>query len=145
MGKRVKEDVGERLTVLYDDICNLCLTTVRRLKELRSTADLRFVSIQSLEENEEEIPGIQGYSREQLLAKLHVVDQSGAVYAGADGVIRILRTVRGLKWLAFFYRIPGMRGLADILYRYIAARRYDWFGKADDGCANGACTLPRRE
>jgi len=145
MGKRVKENVGEKLTVLYDGICNLCLTSVRRLKELPSTADLRFVSIQSLEESEEEIPGIQAYSRDQLLAKLHVIDQSGAVYAGADGVIRILRTVRGLKWVALFYRIPGTRGMADFLYRYIAARRYDWFGKADDGCANGACTLPRRE
>ncbi|MBW7457601.1 thiol-disulfide oxidoreductase DCC family protein [Paenibacillus sepulcri] len=145
MGKRVKENEGERLIVLYDGVCNLCLTSVRRMKELRSSADLRFISIQSLEESEEEIASIQSFPREQLLSRLHVIDQGGAVYAGADGIVRILRTVRNLKWVALLYRIPGMRGMADYLYRYIAARRYDWFGKADDGCTNGSCTLPRRE
>ncbi|QYR23404.1 DUF393 domain-containing protein [Paenibacillus sp. sptzw28] len=135
----------ERLYILYDGTCNLCIATVRRIKELHSSADLRFVSIQSLEENKETIPGIEAIPLEQLLAKLHVVERSGALYAGADGIVRILRTSAGFKWLAPLYRIPGMRGSADALYRYIAARRYDWFGKTEESCDNGVCTLPKRD
>jgi predicted DCC family thiol-disulfide oxidoreductase YuxK len=135
----------ERLYILYDGTCNLCIATVRRLRELHSSADLRFVSIQSLEENKETIPGIGAIPLEQLMAKLHVVEQSGALYAGADGIVRILRTVAGFRWLALLYRIPGMRRSADAIYRFIASRRYDWFGKTEESCENGVCTLPKRD
>ncbi|BBH19278.1 redox protein [Paenibacillus baekrokdamisoli] len=146
MSKRLDTSKRKRdkLYVIYDGTCNLCLTSVRRLKELRSNAILRFVSIQSLEDSYEEIPGIDSVSHERLMSKIHVIEQNGHIYAGADGIIRILRTVRGFAWLALFYRVPGMRGVADVLYRFIATKRYDWFGKTDESCENGACNLPRR-
>ncbi|MFC5650110.1 thiol-disulfide oxidoreductase DCC family protein [Paenibacillus solisilvae] len=143
-GTSANQQVREKLYVIYDGTCNLCLTTVRRLKELRSNAVLRFVSVQSLEDSYEEIPNIESIPTERLMSKMHVVEQNGAIYAGADGVVRILHTVRGFTWLGLMYRIPGMRGIADLLYRFIAARRYDWFGKTDESCENGACNLPRR-
>ena len=145
MGTEEKMDNRERLYVLYDGTCNLGLASVKRLKGLRSSADLRFASVQSLEESPGLVPIPLNLTREQLLTKLHVVEPSGACYAGADGIVRILRTVGGLRLLAPLYRIPGMRKAADALYRYIAARRYDWFGKADEGCANGACSLTDRD
>lgn len=135
----------EKIYVIYDGTCNLCQTTVRRLKELRSHAILRFVSIQSLEDSYEDIPNIESVPLERLMSKMHVVDQNGTIYAGADGVVRVLRTVRGFTWLGMLYRIPGMRRTADLLYRFIAARRYEWFGKTTESCESGACNHPRRE
>ncbi|MBW7476240.1 DUF393 domain-containing protein [Paenibacillus oenotherae] len=133
---------GERLYVLYDGTCNLCMASVRRLKELRSTAELHYIPVQSLQDGANVVPAVIGKTQEELLSKIHVVDGEGNVWAGADGVVRIIRTVRGLRWLAPLYRIPGMGRIADRLYRYIAARRYEWFGKTDEGCHNGACRLP---
>ncbi|UVI28098.1 thiol-disulfide oxidoreductase DCC family protein [Paenibacillus spongiae] len=133
----------EKIYVLYDRQCKLCLASVKRLKELHTSAELRFVSVQSyLDGTGEEIPDFGSVDREKLLAKLHVVDEAGRAYAGADGVVRIIRTARGLSWLAVLYKIPGMSRLADALYRYVANRRYDWFGKTDEGCENGVCSLP---
>ncbi|WP_308634728.1 thiol-disulfide oxidoreductase DCC family protein [Paenibacillus silvisoli] len=135
----------EKLIVLYDGTCNLCLGTVRKLKELQSSADLRFIPVQSLEETYEEIPGAASLDQAELLTKLHVVEADGTLHVGAASVVRILRTVKGLRWLAWLYRVPGLRIAADGLYRIIAAKRYDWFGKADDGCHDGVCTIPRKE
>jgi len=133
----------EKLYVLYDNQCKLCLASVKRLKELHTSAELRFVSIQSyLEGTGETVPEFGSVDKDKLLAKLHVVDETGRAYAGADGVVRIIRTARGLSWMAVLYRIPGMSRLADNLYRYVANRRYDWFGKTDEGCENGVCALP---
>lgn len=134
---------GETLYILYDDVCNLCLASVRRMKELPSSAELHDVSIQSLaDDGAVAIPAVASMSQEQLLAKIHVVDMEGNIFAGADGIVRIMRTVRGFKWLAGLYRIPGMGRVANALYRFIASRRYDWFGKTDESCQTGACSLP---
>ncbi|RAP77887.1 thiol-disulfide oxidoreductase DCC family protein [Paenibacillus montanisoli] len=139
------ENKREKLIVLYDGNCNLCLGTVRKLKELQSTADLRFIPVQSLEETYETVPGLASFDQAMLLTKMHVVEADGTLHAGAAGVVRILRTVKGLRWLAWLYRVPGLRIAGDGLYRVIAAKRYDWFGRADDGCHEGACTLPKKE
>ncbi|CAH1204265.1 hypothetical protein PAECIP111893_02207 [Paenibacillus plantiphilus] len=135
---------GEKLYILYDGVCNLCLASVRRMKELPSSAELHDVSIQSLADDggAAAIPAVASMSQEQLLAKIHVVDMEGNIFAGADGIVRIMRTVRGFQWLAGLYRIPGMGRVANALYRFIASRRYDWFGKTDESCHAGACSLP---
>lgn len=143
--KQVEEERREKLIVLYDGECQLCLASVRRLKEMQSTAILRFIPVQSLEETYETIPELSAVTEEQLLTKMHVVEMDGTLHAGAAGIVRILRTVKGFRWLAPLYSVPGLRGMADLLYRVIASKRYDWFGKADESCHEGACALPKRD
>jgi len=136
---------NDRLYVVYDGRCVLCNGTVARLKTLNAGAELRFVSVQAVERREPEaleLPALDKLKVSQLYEKIHVVESSGAVYAGADGVVRILRAVPGWRWAAWLYRIPGLKPLADRLYRFVANRRYDWFGRTDEGCADGACRLP---
>ncbi|MGG4146994.1 DUF393 domain-containing protein [Paenibacillus algorifonticola] len=131
---------AEKLFVVYDGECNLCIATVARLKELPSRAHLQFVQIQQLEEpGTVSVPGIQKVSTQQLYEKMHVADSNGMLYAGADGVIRVLRTVKGLGALALLYRIPGMRRIADAIYRIIAGRRYEWFGRTEQSCSVDGC------
>ncbi|WP_141504167.1 thiol-disulfide oxidoreductase DCC family protein [Paenibacillus luteus] len=142
-----KQSGAERLYVIYDGYCNLCLASVARLKELRSNADLQFVPIQQLEaegEGQQLIPNIGQLKYAELYEKMHVADESGQLFAGADGVVRVLRTVKGLRRLAFFYRIPGMRKIADRMYRYVANRRYEWFSKTEQSCSVNGCELPQR-
>ncbi|HUC91329.1 MAG TPA: DUF393 domain-containing protein [Paenibacillus sp.] len=142
----------EKLYVLYDAHCVMCAGTVKRLQALKGIrAELQYVPLQSLAEGgAPDIPGRDKLDIEALYAKLHVVDGAGDVFAGADGVVRMMRALPGLRPVAWLYRIPGMRKAADGLYRFIANRRYDWFGRTDEGCADGACRLqepptPKRE
>jgi len=131
------------LYVLYDQECVLCTGTVERLRTMPVRAELRYVPLQELEsDSPPDVPGRSGLRMEQLYEKLHVVDGTGRAFAGADAIVRIMRTMPMLRWLAWCYAIPGARTIADRLYRYVARRRYDWFGKTDQGCASGACALP---
>ena len=141
MGARAMNEV---LYVLYDRYCVMCTGTVDKLRAMRMPrAELRYIPLQELEsESPPDVPGRSSLRIEELYAKLHVIDSGGHVFAGADGVVRIMRTLPSLRWLAWCYAVPGARIAADALYRYVAKRRYDWFGRADEGCANGACALP---
>ncbi|WP_336785452.1 thiol-disulfide oxidoreductase DCC family protein [Paenibacillus sp. MMO-177] len=132
----------EKLYVVYDGTCNLCTGTVSKLKELRSNADLIFVPIQSLDGAGNHVPGIEKAAETDLYEKMHVADEKGRLYAGADGVVRILRTIKGFRLLASLYRLPGLSRVGDLLYRYIAKRRYDWFGRTEQSCSVNGCTLP---
>ncbi|AJY76084.1 hypothetical protein VN24_17860 [Paenibacillus beijingensis] len=142
-GLEQKEDV---LFVLYDEHCSLCTSSVNGLKRLQSSADLRYIPLQSMSgDDAPHVPGFSGIGMEALYEKLHVADERGRLYAGADGVIRIMKTVPGLRWIGFLYGIPGMSRFGDAVYRFIAKRRYEWFGRTDTGCANGACSIPQRK
>lgn len=134
----------ERLYVVYDGTCKLCIGTVGKLKELRSNAELVFVPAQSLGEVDFRVPGIERARETDLYEKMHVADEQGRLYAGADGVIRIMRTIKGFRLLAALYRLPGMSRAGDLLYRYIAKRRYDWFGQTEQSCSASGCALPQQ-
>lgn len=127
----------DRLTLLYDGECELCLHSVETIKRMRTDADIRMIALQQAAAHE--LP--QGISREQLLAELHVLDAEGRLYRGADAFARIIRTMPAWRWLAVLYRAPGLKPLADIGYRFIASHRYRLFGKAES-CESGACRLP---
>ncbi|KRE51133.1 thiol-disulfide oxidoreductase DCC family protein [Paenibacillus sp. Soil522] len=143
---RAADVSSEKLYIIYDGHCNLCLASVAKLKGLKSNADLHFVQIQQLEasvEAEQLIPRIRQLNYTELYEKMHVVDDKGQLFAGADGVIRILRTVKGLRWLSVFYRIPGMKRTADHIYRFVAGRRYEWFGSTEQSCSIHECERPQ--
>ncbi|WP_424768155.1 thiol-disulfide oxidoreductase DCC family protein [Paenibacillus sp. sgz302251] len=132
----------EKLFIIYDGYCNLCLASTAKLKELPSYAELHFIPIQQLDQAELDkqlMHGLRQVKLETLYEQIHVTDDQGHVYAGADGVIRILRTVKGFRWISGIYRIPGMKRLADAMYRYVAKRRYDWFGRTEKSCSIQGC------
>jgi predicted DCC family thiol-disulfide oxidoreductase YuxK len=149
----------ERLHIVYDAECALCTRAVRQLSAVRGArAEFRFVPLQELEKRmkAEACGGRERAAAEPdalpetlnrldpgaLRAQLHVVQADGAVFAGAEAVVRIMRELPRWRLLSGLYRVPGMKRAADAAYRYVARRRYDWFGKADEGCAAGACALP---
>lgn len=126
----------ESLILLYDARCVLCLRTVDTLSRMKVKADLRMIPFQQADSSL--LP--PGLTEEKLAAQLHVIDGSGNIYAGADAVVRIMRTVPSLAWLTPLYRVPGLRPLAEAGYRWVAHHRYQLFGRAKD-CTDGACSL----
>ncbi|MDF2925109.1 MAG: hypothetical protein K0R57_4023 [Paenibacillaceae bacterium] len=127
----------ERLTLLYDAQCNLCLATVAKLRTLRTNAELAMVPLQTA--SPDMLPA--NVSMEELLKELHVVEEDGTVYRGAEAIVRIVRTIPALSWLAPLYGLPGLRRLAQVLYRLVARHRYRLFGRQDESCSNGLCLL----
>lgn len=129
----------ENLVVLYDGQCNLCVNTVNVLRKLGTTANLEYIDLQQADVSAI-VPNVD---QSQLLAQLHVVEAEGQLFRGADAIVRIMRTIPQLRWISFIYRIPGLKPLADVLYRIIAKHRYRLFGRKDE-CESGVCKLPDR-
>ncbi|MCC3376930.1 thiol-disulfide oxidoreductase DCC family protein [Cohnella sp. REN36] len=130
------------LTVVYDGECNLCLATVAKLQTLRTRSEIRYATLQSLEEGSiPSWPAIAHVPAERLAAQLHVTDEAGRLYGGSEAVMRLLQEVPSLRWLAVLGGLPGMKGVSRALYRLIARHRYRLFGRTPI-CADGVCRLP---
>ena len=65
-----------------------------------------------------------GLTHEECKRTMHLVMADGRVYRGAEAVARTLMTRRVLGLFARAYYIPVLRSLSDMLYRFIAKRRY---------------------
>ena len=62
-------------------------------------------------------------SETACLAAMQLALPDGRILAGADAVPELLRRIRGLRWLAAFFALPGMRPLARRVYGWIARNR----------------------
>lgn len=132
-----------RLTVVYDGECQLCLATVDKLRRMPIRATLTFVPLQRLISKETlPWPGIDDVPPEALAAQLHVTDEQGRRYSGADGVLKLMSLAPGLVWLSRLGRLPGMYSIVRAIYRVVARHRYRLFGRTS--CSDGVCSLPRR-
>jgi len=121
----------------------MCTATVDRLRRMPVRAELSFVPLQKLAAGEiAPWPGIEDVPVSALSAQLHVTDEAGGRFSGADGVFRLLECVPSLAWLAAVGRMPGFRAVARAAYRLVARYRYRLFGRTS--CSDGVCSLPRR-
>ncbi len=121
--------------VLFDGACSFC---ARQARVVRALARGRLL-VRPLQEALPELPWVDP---EQAVQALTLVRRDGRTVAGAEAVVELLRLARpGLGALAAVYYLPGLRQLADLGYRVIAARRYALFGTVPEhpACDGGAC------
>lgn len=129
------------LTTLYDGRCIICQTTKRTITTLDWFSRVEFLDIH----DDSITTRFPQFDHDTLMGQMHVIDAKGGVFAGFDGVRRLLREVPlGLPfWLILF--LPGMNWLGPKIYRQIATNRYGinrLFGvDLDDGCEDGICRL----
>jgi predicted DCC family thiol-disulfide oxidoreductase YuxK len=121
-------NLPERI-VFYDGVCALCNATVRSLLWMDRQGVLSYAPL-------------QGKTARQVLTELP--DNLDAIVYWRQGqplthtseaIGQILRDLRWpWTWASALLWVP--RPLRDAVYRFIAKRRYHWFGKYD------ACPLP---
>lgn len=122
------------MIILFDGVCNLCNSWVRFVIERDPRRRFRFATLQSAAGRralaEHGVP--QGpLDTMYLLSGSRVHRRSGAA-------LRILRHLSGL-WplLALFWIVPWP--VRDLVYGFVAKRRYRWFGKSE------TCMVPTPE
>jgi predicted DCC family thiol-disulfide oxidoreductase YuxK len=105
----------DRALVLFDGVCNLCNGVVRFIIARDPAGRFRFAPL-TLEASQP--------------AESLVLVEAGKTYTRSAAVLRIARGLR-FPWplLAAFLLAP--RPLRDLLYDFVARRRYRWFGKRD--------------
>jgi predicted DCC family thiol-disulfide oxidoreductase YuxK len=67
-----------------------------------------------------------GAELDKVRHSLHVRDEMGAVFVGADAVARLMLETPGQKWLGRLLMTPALRPIARWLYDRFADRLYAW-------------------
>jgi predicted DCC family thiol-disulfide oxidoreductase YuxK len=105
------------LTVLYDADCGVCRVTAAALMRLDWWRRLDLVPLQSFVAE-------PGPASAELLEALHVRDGAGRWARGGAAALRIASVIPVLMPLAIAGRLPGMAGVAERAYRFVAGRRH---------------------
>lgn len=127
----VNEDVVE--VILFDGVCNLCIGWVQFVIERDPRRRFRFAPLQS--------KAAQNLLHEETSSDRFdsiVLVRDGRIYTHSAAVLRIAKGLR-FPWPLFaaFLIIPAP--VRDLVYRFIARRRYDWFGRRE------TCMIPSPE
>jgi predicted DCC family thiol-disulfide oxidoreductase YuxK len=122
--------------VLYDGACRFCVASSARL--------LRWAKPGALVREDFRAPGVldrfPGVTAKACERAMQLVLPDGRVFAGAEAIARALVTRPVLGLPARLYFVPGLRQLADFLYRFVARNRFRIAGRATT-CEGGACRL----
>ena len=111
--------------IFYDGACRHCSAAAKRFERLFERRGFALIPLQT--------PWVQKRLRlnpTALLEEMRLLTDDGKILGGADAVIFLA----GQVWWAWpFYslaQLPGMHGLVEKSYRWIATHR---------GCAHSAC------
>lgn len=117
--------------IFFDAECRFCTAGRRRWGRIFERRGFVWLPMQT--------PGTAerlGIAPALLLAEMWVLPAGGSPLHGIGAWIRLMRHVWWLKPLAVVLDLPGIRGLAQTTYRWIARNRY---------CIAGRCRIPARQ
>ena len=103
---------NKSLTVFFDGSCPICSKEINFYK-MRAGADkLSWVDV-----SDEEIPiPIQTRSREELMARFHVLSSSGELVSGGAAFAELWASLPAFKIFGKIFKLPILRYLIDVGY-----------------------------
>jgi predicted DCC family thiol-disulfide oxidoreductase YuxK len=126
----------QEIKLLYDGQCSLCRREIEWLKR----RDARGLIVPEDISDPAFDPTRYGLTTEQVRAVLHVVLPDGRVLRAMDAV-RAAYAAAGLGWLIAPTGWPGIRLLADVLYRFFARHRLTFSRMLGRKCDGGSCSI----
>ena len=120
--------------LLFDGVCNLCNGVVQWVIERDPEGTFRFAALQS-------DAGQRLLERHDLPTEdfdSFVVVEGETYYTKSTAALRIARGL-GVPYSIFYPAIVVPRFVRDRVYDWVAANRYDWFGKRE------SCMMPTPE
>jgi predicted DCC family thiol-disulfide oxidoreductase YuxK len=122
--------------VLIDGVCNLCNSVVHFVIDRDPEARFRFAPLQS--EFAKSLLGRAGRPGLATSLETFVLVEGDVVFTHSTAALRVLRELNTpLRFLYAFVVLP--RFVRDAAYRFVAKRRYGWFGRTD------SCRVPTPE
>ncbi len=106
--------------LVYDGACAFCRGGVRWVQQRALPGQFEFLPCQS-PERRARFPWMD---ERVCLEAVQLVLLDGRVLAGEAAVPEILRRLRGWRWLARLFNVPGVRFLAPRVYAWVARNRY---------------------
>ena len=126
-----------RALLLYDARCRFCTASVRWAHWLVPGGAVRLADV-----NDPRLQVRYGITPAAAQAAMHLVRPGDRVSRGATALRDLLRLSSWAFPLAWAWAIPGVAGLADRAYAWVAAHRYLFLGRsAPAACESGACAI----
>ena len=110
-------------TLFFDGNCGMCTRSLGLLLKLNRTGDLQTEPLQGAG-----VAARLGVEQSHLLESVRWLDSSGAVYSGAEAANAAVSAAIGTRLPLLVYRLPGIRSLQDVVYRWVADHRYRFPG-----------------
>lgn len=123
-----------KLTVLYDGACNLCRSSVERVRRMDPHGFIELVDLHDASVPER-FPQV---NIDEAMRLMQAVDPRGRVYSGADAWARIGLALPGWRLIAWLLLLPGIHFVANRFYGWVARNRYRWNREL---CEDGTCAL----
>jgi len=120
--------------ILFDGMCNLCSESVQFVLKRDPKLKFRYASLQSNF-------GQEIATKYQLPAKdfdSFLLLEGDKLYMRSTAALRVLKRLNGL-WPLLYGLIIIPPFIRNVIYDWIAANRYKWFGKKTE------CWIPRPE
>ncbi len=124
-------DSDDHPILLFDGVCNLCNGSIQFIIPRDPDGTLRFAPLQS--DIGHRVREATGLSTDDLETVVLIDD--GMAYTKSDAAIRVAEHLGGIYRLLSVGRLVP-RSVRDQIYDFVAANRYDWFGRKDQ------CMLP---
>ena len=100
------------LTVFFDGSCPICSKEINFYKMRAGADELSWVDV-----SDEEIPiPIQTRSREELMARFHVLSSSGELVSGGAAFAELWASLPAFKIFGKIFKLPILRFLIDVGY-----------------------------
>lgn len=121
---KTKQNMGSYV-VFFDGVCNLCHSSVLFINKHDYKKRFKFSSLQS----ETASKMFDKYNLKNNFKSI-VFFENGSFYFESTAVLRIARLLRfPVNLLYVFVIVPPF--IRNYIYRFIAKKRYKWFGKRD--------------
>lgn len=116
------------ITVFYDGACGLCAREIKHYKSISPPNLFHWVDITVTPDPFTKL----GFKVSDGLKLLHVQDEHGKLYIGADAFIQLWRPLKRWRILAFLASIPGIKQLLRVVYKKFAGWRFKKLGYTDE-------------
>ena len=120
--------------VLFDGVCNLCNSSINFIIRHDKKNRFMFAALQS----EKGIEILKQYGFNSAVTNSIVLIKNKNIFLKSSAALQIAKSLNGLfPALYIFMIIPPF--IRNIVYDFIAANRYKWFGKKE------VCMIPTEE
>jgi glyoxylase-like metal-dependent hydrolase (beta-lactamase superfamily II)/predicted DCC family thiol-disulfide oxidoreductase YuxK len=117
-----------RWLVFYDDQCEVCQAGVSWIRLLDRERKVDCIPLSN--------PSPHTPPEGDCMRELHVTTPDGDVFRGAEAVSKLACLFGPTRWIGKLSRLPGLRTLSALAYRWIATNRYQL-----SKCRGGRCNL----
>lgn len=124
--------INEKQILLFDGVCNLCNASVQFVLRRDKNAKFVFATLQS------DIAKELLVDNQEYITELHsiVLIKNEAVLDGSTAALHVAKELPSAWPLLYYLFIWWPKFIRDGLYKFVAKRRYKWFGKQD------VCSIP---